>query len=292
MRTVTSKDGATIAFDQYGDGPTLILVTGALGVRSPHPMSRQLSELLSGHFTVIDYDRRGRGDSGDTPPYSVQREVEDLEALIDAAGGSAFLYGLSSGAVLALEAASSLPDKVKKLAMYEPPFIVNDSRPPVPKDYVEQLNTAIAAGRPGDAVEIFMTKALLIPPEFMAQMRNAPMNESFGDDTAVKPPEWADMEKVAHTLAYDGIVMGDTMSGKPLPFKKWFSNNAPTLVITGGNSESFFHDGARALVNDLPRAQHRILEGQGHAVSPVALAPLLIEFFQTEDEVVETKPGS
>jgi pimeloyl-ACP methyl ester carboxylesterase len=288
MKTVTSKDGTKIAFDQYGEGPVLVLVTGALGVRSPHPMSRQLSELLSEHFTVIDYDRRGRGDSGDTPPYSVQREVEDLEALIDAAGGSAFLYGLSSGAVLALEAASKFPNKVKKLAMYEPPFIVNDGRPPVPKDYVEQLNAAIAAGRPGDAVEIFMTKAIGIPPEFVAQMRNAPMSEAFGDETAVKPPEWAEMEKVAHTLAYDGMVMGDTMSGKPLPSRKWLSNNAPTLVITGGNSESFFHDGARALVNDLPRAQHRILEGQDHAVSPAALAPLLIEFFQSEAEFVES----
>jgi pimeloyl-ACP methyl ester carboxylesterase len=243
-------------------------------------MSRQLPELLSQHFTVIDYDRRGRGDSGDTPPYAVQREVEDIEALIDAAGGSAFLYGLSSGAVLALEAASKLPHKVKKLALYEPPFIIDDSRPPVPKDYVEQLNAAIAAGRPGDAVEIFMTKAILIPPEFVAQMRNTPMSQLFGDDTGMKPPEWADMEKVAHTLAYDGMVMGDTMSGKPLPPKKWFANSAPTLVITGGNSEAFFHDGAQSLVNDLPHAQHRILDGQDHAVSPVALAPVLIEFFK------------
>ena len=289
MKTVTSKDGTTIAFDRYGEGPTLIPVAGALGVRSPHPMSRQLSELLSQHFTVIDYDRRGRGDSSDTPPYAVEREVEDLEALIDAAGGSAFLYGLSSGAVLALEAASRLPGKVKKLVMYEPPFIVNDSRPPVPKDYVEQLDAAIAAGRPGDAVEIFMTKAILIPPEFVAQMRNAPMDQSFGDDV-VKPPEWEEMEKVAHTLAYDGMILGDTMSGKPLPSKKWSGNRAPTLVITGGNSESFFHDGASELVNDLPRAQHRILEGQDHAVAPEAIAPVLIEFFRTGDG--EGKSGS
>ena len=142
MRTVNSKAGTKIAFDQYGDGPTLILVTGALGVRSPHPMSRQLSELLSQHFTVIDYDRRGRGDSGDTQPYAVQREVEDLEALIDANSGSAFLYGLSSGAVLALEAASRLPGKVKKLAMYEPPFIVDDSRPPVHRVPLKNERTA------------------------------------------------------------------------------------------------------------------------------------------------------
>lgn len=281
QKTVTSKDGTTIAFDQYGQGPAIILVTGALGVRSPHPMSRQLPELLSQQFTVIDYDRRGRGDSGDTPPYAVQREVEDIDALIDAAGGSAFLYGISSGAVLALEAASKLTDKVKKLALYEPPFIIDDSRPPVPKDYVEQLNAAIAAGRPGDAVEIFMTKALLIPRDFVAQMRHAPMSKSFGDDAGMKPPEWADMEKVAHTLAYDGMVMGDTMSGKSLPAKKWFANVAATLVITGGNSEAFFHDGAKVLVNDLPHAQHRILEGQDHAVSPAALAPVLIEFFRS-----------
>lgn len=235
MRTVTSKDGTKIVFDQYGEGPTLILVAGALGVRSPHPMSRQLSELLSEHFTVIDYDRRGRGDSGNTLPYAVQREVEDLEALIDSAGGSAFLYGLSSGAVLALEAASRLPGKVKKLAMYEPPFIVNNSRPPVPKDYVDQLNAAIAADRPGDAVEIFMTKAILIPPEFVAQMRNAPMNESFGDDV-VKPPEWVDMEKVAHTLAYDGMVMGircpaslfRPKSGPPTVHRRWSS---PVAIV-------------------------------------------------------------
>jgi hypothetical protein len=125
-----------------------------------------------------------------------------------------------------------------------------------------------------------MTKAVLIPAEFVAQMRSAPMSQSFGDDAGIKPPEWADMEKVAHTLAYDGMVMGDTMSGKPLPAKKWFANTATTLVITGGNSEAFFHNGAKALVNDLPHAQHRILEGQDHAVDPAALAPVLIKFFQ------------
>lgn len=287
MRTVTSKDGTRIAFDQYGKGPALILVTGALGVRSPDPMSRQLPDLLSEHFTVIDYDRRGRGDSGDTRPYAVQREVEDIEALIDAAGGSAYLYGLSSGGVLALEAASQLPNKVMKLAVYEPPFIINDSRPPLPKDYVEQLNSAIAAGRPGDAVGIFMTKAMLVPPEFVDQMRTAPMDQSFGDDAGMKPPEWADMEKVAHTLAYDGMVLGDTMYGKPLPPDKWSTNSAPTLVITGGDSEAFFHEGAKALVNDLPHARHYILEGQDHAVSPAALAPVLIAFFQARDGLVE-----
>lgn len=276
MQTVTSKDGTTIAFDQKGHGPTLILITGALGFRS-HPIMWELVDLLAPHFTVINYDRRGRGDSTDTQPYAVQREVEDIEALIDQAGSPAYLYGLSSGAVLALEAASKLPAKVTKVVMYEPPLIIDDSRPPVPSDYVEQLNAATAAGKPGDAVEIFMTKAILIPAEFVAQMRTMPMGDVF--EEGVTPPEWAEMESVAHTLAYDGMIMGSLMSGKPLPGGKWDSTAAETLVVTGGNSDAFFHNGAKALVADLPNARHRILEGQDHAVSPAAIAPLLVEFF-------------
>jgi pimeloyl-ACP methyl ester carboxylesterase len=277
VKTVTSQDGTTIAFDQSGDGPAVILVSGALGVRS-HPMFTQLVELLAPHFSLFNYDRRGRGDSGDTLPYAVQREVEDIQALIDEAGGSALLYGISSGAVLALEAASKLPTRVKKLALYEPPFIIDGARPPVPEDYVEQLNAAMAAGRPGDAVEIFMTEALRIPAEFVAQMRGAPANELAGAE--IKVPEWTEMEKVAHTLAYDGMVMGDTMSGKPLPPNKWASATSPALVIVGGNSEAFFHDGAQAIVHALPNARLRILDGQDHAVSPEALAPVLLEFFE------------
>jgi len=280
MRTVTSKDGTTIAFDQVGKGPAIILVNGALGTRS-QATPDSMADILSKQFMAIDYDRRGRGDSSDTPPYAVQREIEDIEALIDDAGGSAFLFGNSSGAILALETARALPSKVKKLAMYEPPFIIDDSRPPLPKDYVEQLNAATAAGHPGEAVEIFMTKALLIPPEFVAKMRNAPMSQTFGDETGAKPPEWADMEKVAHTLAYDGLIVKDFLAGNPLPPKRWASFTAPALVIVGGNSEPFFHDGAQALVEDMPNARRYILEGQDHAVAPAALAPILMEFFQS-----------
>ena len=280
MKTVTSKDGTTIAFDQLGKGPAVILVNGALGTRS-HATPDSMADILSKQFTAIDYDRRGRGDSGDTPTYAVQREIEDIEALIDGAGGSAFLFGNSSGAILALEAARALPNRVKKLALYEPPFIIDASRPPLPEDYVEQLNAATRAGRPGDAVEIFMTKALLIPPEFVDMMRDAPMSAAFGDNEGAKPPEWADMEKVAHTLAYDGMIVKDFLAGKPLPPKRWASFTAPTLVIVGGNSEPFFHDGAQALVDDMSNAQRRTLEGQDHAVSPVALAPVLIEFFKS-----------
>jgi len=276
METVTSKDGTTIAYDKSGEGPVLILVMGALGFRS-HEMMYELVNPLSEHFTVINYDRRGRGDSTDTPPYDVQREVEDIEALIDAEGGSAYLYGLSSGAVLALEVASKLPTKVTKAALYEPPLILDDSRPPIPADYVEQLNAAIAAGNPGGAVEIFMTKAVLIPEEFVEYMKNPPPGASFGE--GAKPPTWAEMEAVAHTLPYDGVIVREVTAGNPLPAGKWASATSQVVVITGENSEPFFHNGAKALKESLPNAETSVLAGQNHAVSPAAIAPVLIEFF-------------
>ncbi len=274
-KEVRSKDGTRIAFEQSGSGPAVILVSGALGVLS-HP---KLAEPLAEHFTVINYSRRGRGGSGDTQPYAVQREIEDIEALIDHAGGSASLYGLSSGAALALEAANALPGKVTKVVMYEPPIIVDDSHPPIPADYVAQINAAVAAGRRGDAVEIFMTKAVGIPAEYVEMMRNAPPPD-LTDDGDMQPPAWSELEAVAHTLAYDGAVMDGLMSGKPLPKDRWPGVTAPVLIITGGESEPFFHSGAKAAVDILPNATHRVLEGQAHNVSPAALAPMLIEFLK------------
>lgn len=261
MEKIQSRDGTVIAYDQIGEGPPIILVGGASCDRA---VGIPIAEALAQHFTVLNYDRRGRGDSGDTPPYAVEREVEDIAALVDAAGGEAYLYGISSGGVLALEAASRLP-AVTKLAIYEPPFIIGDGRPPLPGDYVARLNELSAAGRRGEAVELFMTAAAGVPAEYLGPMR--------------EDPSWAEMEKVAHTLAYDGTVMGDTMSGTPLPSGRWASTQASTLVIAGGNSEPFFHDGARALVDILPNAQYRTLDGQDHAVAPDALEPVLTEFF-------------
>lgn len=264
MKTATSTDGTVIAFDKLGTGPAVVLVTGALGDRS-HPMQKELATHLAEHFTVFNYDRRGRGDSGDTPPYAVEREIEDIEALIDEAGGSAFVYGISSGAVLALKATSKLPSKVEKLALYEPPFILDDSRPALPEDYVAQLNAAIAAGNRSAAVEIFMTQALLIPDEYLEPMRNDPM--------------WADMEKLAHTIAYDGLVVKDVMAGKPWPAGTWATATSPTLIISGEMSEAFFHKAATTLAGDLVEAEHRTLKGQAHDVAPAALAPMLVEYF-------------
>ena len=262
MRTVTSKDGTSIAFDQVGQGPALILVGGATETRRDEA---KLSAALAPHFTAFPYDRRGRGDSGDTTPYAVEREVEDLEALIDEAGGMAFVYGHSSGAVLALEAARLLPNTITKLALYEPPFILDDSRPPVPQDYVPHLNQLIAEGRRSEAVEYCFSDAMLLPPEILAQMRSSPI--------------WPQLEAVAHTIAYDGLLMGDTTSGNPATIRKWAGLPTSTLVLVGGASPTFFHTGTRALADILPHAQYRTLEGQGHGPADDLLVPALLGFF-------------
>jgi pimeloyl-ACP methyl ester carboxylesterase len=264
MNKVVSKDGTEIAYDQLGAGPVVILVAGALGVRT-HPIMAQLAEQLAPRFTVLNYDRRGKGDSGDTLPYSVGREIEDIDALINEAGGSAYLHGLSSGAVLALEAANKLgPRKVTKLAMYEPPFIVDDTRPPLPADYVQQVTTMTAEGRRSDAVDLFM-KVVGVPEEYLPAMHDMPM--------------WPQLEKGAHTLAYDGTIMGDNQSGKPLPPNQWDGVIMPALVIVGGESPAFFQNGTQELADILPNARRRTLEGQTHEVAAEALAPMLIEFF-------------
>ena len=265
LETVASKDGTSIAFERTGEGPVVILVAGALSDRS---MNAPLATRLAGRFTVINYDRRGRGASGDTQPYAVEREVEDLEALIEKAGGTACLYGISSGAVLALEASTRLPAKVRKLVLYEPPFVVDASRPRVPQDFVKRVTAMVAEGRRGDAVEYFMVDAVGFPAAQMPQMNKAPM--------------WPGLEKVAHTLAYDVLVMGDTQAGKPLPEKRWAAAKAPTLVISGGRSEAWLRNAADALDDVLPRAERQTLEGQDHGVQAAAIAPVLEEFFAAD----------
>ena len=181
--TVRSSDGTAIAFDRSGDGPPLILVGGAMGYRAHAvPLASQLATT----FKVFNYDRRGRADSGDTQPYAVDREIEDLDAVIGATGGSAFVYGHSSGAVLALQAVAAGLN-VPKLALHEPPLIVDDSRPPVPDDLVDRLDELIAAGKPDDALALFMTDSVGMPAEALPAMRE---NAS-----------WGRMVAVAHTLA-------------------------------------------------------------------------------------------
>lgn len=259
METVTSRDGTTIAFHSTGDGPAVVLVAGALGTRGSGPGELEVLLAAAG-FRAYGYDRRGRGDSGDTAPYAVEREIEDLEAVIGAAGGTAYVFGMSSGGQLALRAARALP-QIHKVAVYEPPIIVDDSREPLPADYVERLDAA----SPGEALTIFMTDAIGLPGPILDQMRGGPI--------------WPALEGVAHTLAYDGRVVGDTMSGHPLG-AEWGEVAAPVLVVTGGASDRFMRDGGDALAGLLPNASCQVLDGQDHNVDPKLLAPLLIDFFR------------
>ncbi|MGH2674420.1 MAG: alpha/beta fold hydrolase [Actinomycetota bacterium] len=256
MSQVTSRDGTTIGFDRTGEGSPVVLVTGGSVDRMSNA---RLAAELSKHFTVFNYDRRGRGDSTDTPPYAIEREIEDIDAVIAEAGGSAHLYGTSSGAVLALEAAASgLP--IMKLAMWEPPFVLDEDKRP-PTDQVEQYETMIAEGRRGDAVEYFMTRVIGMPAEMVAGMRAQPW--------------WAAQEALAHTLAHDARIMGDYS----LPTGSTASVKAPTIVIAGGADFPWMRETAEALAEALPDGQARILDGQGHDVDPKVLAPVLVEFF-------------
>lgn len=264
MKTAISRDGARIAYDELGEGLPLILAGGALNTRSFGP-NGSLAELLAEHFTVINYDRRGRGDSTDTAPYSVEREIEDLDALIEAAGGSASVFGISSGAALALEAANR-GLSIEKLALYEAPFVVDDSRPPIPDDYLERLEGLVASDRRGDAVRLFMKEGVGLPALFVFMMRLM--------------PAWSKLKAVAHTLPYDAAIVDDYQKGKPLPAERWTSVTMPTLVAVGGKSPDWMRHAMQQLSDVLPDATHNTLEGQTHIVKAVALAPVLAEFFE------------
>jgi pimeloyl-ACP methyl ester carboxylesterase len=259
---VRSNDGTEIAFDRRGDGPAVILVDGALCSRGMGP-SGPLAELLAQHFTVFTYDRRGRGESGDTAPYAVEREVEDIAALLSEAGGTAFVSGISSGAALAVEAANRLGG-IEKLALYEAPFIVDDSRSTT-QDGWTRIGEAVAADRRSDAVRLFM-KMVGVPDVFIALMRLMPV--------------WSKLKAVAHTLPYDGALVQDNQRGAPLPAGRWSSVTIPSLVMDGGKSPTWMRDANRALASALPNAQYRTLEGQTHMLNAKVHAPVLVEFFR------------
>ncbi|MBD2871391.1 alpha/beta fold hydrolase [Paenibacillus arenilitoris] len=263
MNYVYSQDGTAIAYEKIGSGPPLILVDGALCSRENGP-NGALAAQLQRHYTVYTYDRRGRAGSGNTMPYEIEREIEDLSALIGEAGGSAFVYGISSGAALALEAANRLPS-VKKLALYEAPFVVDASRKPVPADYSERMEGLLAAGRRGAAVKHFMRTGVGLPAPVVAMM---PLM-----------PAWSKLKAVAHTLPYDTLLTVDHQRGKPLEAGRWSSVTVPTLVAAGGKSPAWMRVAMEQLARALPNAEHRTLEGQTHIVKPEALAPVLRDFF-------------
>jgi pimeloyl-ACP methyl ester carboxylesterase len=259
---VRSRDGTRIAYERSGAGAPVILVDGALCSRTMGPMPA-LAALLAQHFTVFSYDRRGRGESGDTAPYAVDREIEDIAALIDAAGAPVCLYGASSGAALALEAANR-GLAVSKLALYEAPFIVDDQRTPLLDDYRAELTRHLEANRRGDAVTHFM-KSVGMPAPFAYVMRLMPV--------------FSKLKAVAHTLPYDFAIVAGQQRGRPLPMDRWTAYTQPTLVMMGGKSPAWMRSANQALAAVLPHAELRTLAGQTHMVSEKAVAPVLIDFF-------------
>lgn len=262
--TVTSKDGTRIGYTRRGEGPSLILVDGALCSRTFGPMGK-LVPLLAPHFTVYTYDRRGRGTSGDTPPYAAEREVEDIAALIAEAGGSAMLFGVSSGAGLVLDAAKRL-DGITKIALYEPPFVVDDTRDPMPEDFLPRLRERIAAGRPGDAVTMFM-RFVGAPSLVVNVMRVTPV--------------WRKLKAVGGTLPYDLTIMAGRQSGRPLNPGEFAGITVPACVLAGGKSPDWMRNGNRALADVLPDARHQVLPGQTHMVKAPVVAPVLVDFLKS-----------
>lgn len=250
MERVQSADGTTIAFDRSGQGPALVLIVGAFCDRSS---TRSLAAGLGSQFTVYEYDRRGRGDSDDTAPYSIERETDDLAAVMEAAGGSAFAFGHSSGGALVLEAAArGVP--VRRLAVYEPPYTAGPTA-----ELADQLDELAASGRESDAAERFL--ALFTPPQVLGQMKAGPY--------------WAHMQSFARTLACDIRLC----NGGSIPAGLLASITAPVLALAGRASPAWARDTAAAIAAAVPSGQHRVLEGQGHGAADEVLIPALEEFF-------------
>ena len=269
MNQVRSKDGTTIAYERSGDGPAVILVDGALCSRSFGP-SPKLAPLLARHFTVYAYDRRGRGQSGDTPPYAPAREVEDIAALLDVAGGSAFLLGLSSGGALSLEAAASgLP--VTKVVAYEPPY-VDDSGQRGGAVHEGHLKRLLAEGNRGGAVKYFMKDMVGVPAPIVVMMR-------------LMFWIWPKLEAVAHTLPYDAAVM----TAFRIPRARFASIGVPVLVMNGSKTDSRLREAAQTIANAIPGARYRELPGQTHNVKPDVLTPAALEFLAAPAAIASSR---
>ncbi|MGD1220267.1 MULTISPECIES: alpha/beta fold hydrolase [Streptomyces] len=255
-KKTVSRDGTPIAYERLGDGPAIILVAGAMCTGAT---LAPLAAALSDRFGAVVYDRRGRGASGDTAPFAVAREVEDIAALIEACGGSAALFGVSSGGALALEAAASgLP--LTEVAVYETPFAVHDEARAERREYTERLTGLLAEDRRGDAVELFLSLTGM-PPEMIAGTRRS--------------PAWPDMEAIAPTLAYDDAALGDG----PVPTERLGAIGVPLLSVAGGASPEWMREAARTVADAAPDGTYRVLDGQTHMVDPQVLAPVLADFF-------------
>lgn len=262
MQTLTSPDGTTIAFDQVGSGPPLVIVYGAFGYRA-YPMVQELTRQLAETFTVVNYDRRGRGDSTDTQPYTVQREVEDLTALIDHLGGDAAIFGFSSGAALALATAAA-GASITALTLYEPPFVVDHSGLVPPPDLTARVEQYVREGKRGKAVGTFMRQYMGLPAPVIALMHLMPV--------------WSKLTEIAHTIPYDLACVGGNASGEPLRPEQWEAVTMPALVMYGDKSQTFFTHGAAATARALPNSQELVLAGANHNMKPAVVVPPITRF--------------
>lgn len=266
MSTVISKDGTTIGYDKIGTGPAVILVGGATQYRGTDQQTPEFGRLMSGERAVIIYDRRGRGESGDTQPYAVAREVEDIAALIEMAGGKASLYGGSSGCALALEAAQA-GLAIDKLVLYEPPFVVDDTWGRPPKDYLERLAEFRRNGDKAGALTYFFTASIHMPPEAVEGMKQSPF--------------WQMLEPVGHTIEYDALCMGkEAIEGGLAETQRWNKVLQPVLVVDGDASFPFMAGAANVVAKVLKNASRKTLAGQDHGPAPEVIAPVVLEFLR------------
>lgn len=259
----TSRDGTPIAYEARGSGPALVLVDGALCQRRMGP-ARGLADELAGSLTVYAYDRRGRGESGaGASPYSVDREVEDLEAVIEAAGGQAHVLGTSSGGALALEAARR-GSAIERLAVYEAPFIVDGTHPPNDPELPQRLAKLVEQGRRGDAVRLFM-RTVGVPAPLLVLMRLMPV--------------WRKLVGVAHTLPYDLSLVIEHEQGRPIPDGYYETVTAPTLVLAGGKSPEYMRNAQAAIADAVPSGRLGTLPGQTHMLRPKVVGLAVRRFF-------------
>lgn len=261
MSKVISADGTPIGYETHGTGPLVIFVAGATQYRAIDADTPKLADILAERFTSVLYDRRGRGESGNTEPYAVNREIEDIEALIDALGGPAMLYGMSSGAVLALETAASLPGKVMRVICYEPPINTAQSKDEAFTDLAE-MEAFKASGDGAGAMEAFML-SVGTPPEHVEGFKQS--------------PQWAGFASVGTTIAHDFRVMAEAT--KTDMKARWRGVAQPVLVANGDQSFDFMAAGADIAAASLPNATRKTLPGQGHGPAPEIIAPAIIEFF-------------
>lgn len=262
-RTTTSRDGTTIAFTKRGSGPPLIIVDGAFCYRENGPAT-ELASRLAQHFTVLTYDRRGRGESGDTAPYATEREIDDLQALAREAGTAPFVVGISSGGALILQAVASGVD-VKKIALYEPPYLADGNGPRSFEEAKNRLQSLLSAGDRGGAVRFFMTDVYGAPRAFVFAM------------PFLMPNAWKRNKLVVHTVPYDLTILED----RSVLNERRSSISVPTLVIGGEKSPKELHDAVKAVAKALPEGHSRYLPGQDHNISSGAIAPVLFEYFGT-----------